>query len=177
MATRDPQKKLTGLDDGPKTRVFNTLVAYLMRDAVLSRIFRPNSWFTWEGRTMSDASEIVLAQMPAIRITPAARDPQWSDPRSQKGMLTFDLELWTAGCCCDDVSNLWDAVEQAIYTPLDLDASRAFETSLREAGAITGQVSVLMCAMMPYNPGPGPNPPVIGMYARGQLGVDVRINS
>jgi hypothetical protein len=172
---RSPQKKLTGLDDGPKTLVKNGIIAHLMRDPVLTTIFRPTSWFTWEGKP-SDAMEITLAQMPAIRITAAARDPHWSDPVGQMGDLTFDLELWTAGTCQDDISNLWDAVERAVYMSNDQAASRAFEASLRAAGATTGQISVLVCAMMPWSPDQA-GQAILGMYARGQLGVSVGINS
>lgn len=172
---RTPNKKLTGLDDGPKALINQAVISYLMRDPVLSRVFRPTSWFTWEGRP-TDAAEISLAQMPAIRITPAARDPKWSDPVGQKGDLTFDLELWTQGTCSDDISNLWDAIEKAIYTPGDYPTARAFEQSLVALGAETGQISVLMCAMMPWSPD-REGKAILGMYARGQLGVSVRINS
>ncbi|MGE5755753.1 MAG: hypothetical protein ACM35G_08565 [Planctomycetaceae bacterium] len=126
------------LPDGQRTKVFRQVEAFLRNDPVLSRVVRGDAWKDFSGDP-NDAARPAPLQAPAIRIYPAPGPMAWATPDSMLAPLYINIECCVAGLVADDVLNLQDAIERAIY-PADPVRRRAQVGALQALGAIDGLV-------------------------------------
>jgi hypothetical protein len=89
------------------------------------------TWFLWQGDHKHDSRDVVLADMPALRITPSIGQTEWIDELSHKTQIRFLHELWCRGTRITDFFDFWSAIEQAwfdgtngLLTLLEADTNR-----------------------------------------------------
>lgn len=135
---------MLGVPRGIRSTVFRAIEARLKADPVLKGVI--NKWYTWDG-TPDSASQQVVIPTPSIRLTPQLGPVTWFGPADQGGQLQIKIDLLTRTLNADDSLDLWEVIERAFY-PSDRDAELAWEASLRESGAYTGQISLVQPVTM-----------------------------
>jgi hypothetical protein len=136
-----PIQKLP-LPDGQRTQIFRQVEAFLRNDPILARVVRGDAWKDFSGNP-NDAAALAPAQAPAIRIAPAPGPMTWATPDSMRAPLYINIECCVAGLVADDVLNLQDAIERAIY-PADPVKRLAQINTLQALGASDGLVEFAM---------------------------------
>lgn len=165
-----PRREKLDLPDSPRIIVFRVIDEQIRKDPVISRTVRPYSFRSWRGEP-ADRNEFSINQAPAIRLTPRpGAERAWtvgSPPYVRRGLLNIDVEVLVAGCCVDDLDNLWHAIRRSL-DPRDPIKNAAFVSLLRSVGAWQGIVNVEQPAFDPR-----PEAGTDGMFRGfGQLSVE-----
>jgi hypothetical protein len=153
------------LDQAPRAAVYRKLVELIRNDPTIRRIFRPTSIRAWDGKPQ-DSAPFDTTIAPCLRITPSNGPDEWLYPEAFAGDLYLNVELVVRGTDCDDVFNVWFAIQRAIY-PRDFTAKTANVTALQQAGAKTGLAQFSLPA---FDPNPSDN----YFAAAGQIKISVR---
>lgn len=153
------------LNMSPRTMVFRKIESILRNDPTLKRVVK--TWRTWEGKT-TDVEPLTPIGGPAIRLTPVNGEERFVFPDAQKGQLIVGIEAAVAGTFVDDPTNLWWAIERAIYPP-DQTARQNIQQALNQAGSTTG-----LCTFSPpsYQQDEGN----INWFVSGQIKTEVLLN-
>lgn len=110
-----PTAPLLKLPTMTNTSVFRAIVNVLKCDPDLKSV--GVTWRLWEG-VPADIEVPSIDQCPWIRLTPRTGPEDFWTPSELKGTLRIDAEIWVAGTCMDDLTNLWGAAQRAL-SPLD----------------------------------------------------------
>lgn len=121
-----PQAELP-LPVSSRTKVFRKLVSFMQADNILGRVFKEDSWYTWDGRNDA-AVQLSSGAMPAIRLTPVGKAGVPQTPVRQTSPFGVAIELAVNSFNMDDLLNLWGAVELAIFPG---DGSNALLTAMQ----------------------------------------------
>ncbi len=152
------------LNQSVRASVFRKVVEIVRIDPTCKRLFREGSLKAWTGKPQ-DAGPLALEQSPCLRLTPGAGPETWSFPDAMVGALFLDLELVIKGTDADDVMNVWEAIQRAIY-PVNQTARLANIAALQAAGAYTGLPSFSAPAVDLHPDG-------AGFFCTGQIKIDV----
>jgi hypothetical protein len=124
------------LPTSPHTAAFREIVAILKSDARLAQATK--TWFLWDGE-QTDRLPFGLSLCPTIAIVPGRMTDQFYGPSGFLGQLTLDITVTVGGTRCDDLFDLYHAIQRAIY-PADDAARVAIRSALLALGADTGEI-------------------------------------
>lgn len=156
------------LKQSARTATFRKIVSILRTDPVMKRVFGDRI-YAWDGAPDEAADQVAGEAQPSMRLTPSLGAMTWWSPDTQKGDLIIAVELMIAGLDVDDLLNLWEAIETALY-PADNTARNKQIYSLQQVSA--GQTG-LCTFTMPAN---AQNPQSRGdenWFAIGQITIPV----
>lgn len=122
-------KRKLPLPDGQRTKVFRFIVNWLQNDPVLSRVIRQDAWQDFSGNPGDPGPQSPL-QAPTIRLSPAPAPMGWTSVESMISPLYINIECLIAGVHADDILNLQEAIENAIY-PVDGTAQAKIQQTLQ----------------------------------------------
>jgi hypothetical protein len=135
--------------------LFREVERILRHDPILRNTVNEKNWQTWDG-SERDFLAFARAQSPAIRLTPLYETERWFSPDSTQSPLIILITLEINTTNSDDVANLWQAIEWALYprnpTGVDPSPRKQLEQRLRDSGAFTGVVTFLAPAYAPMDP-------------------------
>lgn len=136
-----PLDKSLPLDHGMRATVYRTLCDLFEADANLKRVIDPDCWYVFDDRETHDAG-FGQVLMTAARLTPSGDPAQPLTNVQQSSPLALKVEVCTPGPHLEDVLNLWEAFEAALF-PGDsgravLFALASAVQALKRPGQVTG---------------------------------------
>jgi hypothetical protein len=156
-----------------RTATFRALEAILRADHTLRKVVADKHWYTWDGSPASAGP--LPANLVAIRLTPAPGPAEFWSPTEQESLLFIDVELTVPGLLIDDLLNLWQAVERAIYPEDHVVAMQHVATLQAASGGAAGMVKFSQPARLEARQEKGGA--AVGLAAYAQLAVPVRTPS
>lgn len=133
------------IPDGQRVSVFRTIVAWLQADKVLGQCIKAEEgWKVFSGNP-NDASPLPVTAFPVIRLFPAPGPMRWITVESMESPLYINIECSVPGLHADDVLNLQEAIENALY-PSDPAVQSKREQILQQPpnGCLTGRIEFMM---------------------------------
>jgi hypothetical protein len=104
---------LEGLAVHTRTRLFRAVVDRLRANPDLGLVIG-TSWKVYNG-TAGEAADFTLAQLPGIKVYLGYAASHAVTIGRSLSPMTIHVELWVAGTNQDDITNLWGAVERALF--------------------------------------------------------------
>ena len=116
--------------------MFRRTVDILLADPVLKTAIK--TWNVWDGAISSKQLDL-SSDFPKCTLLPKIGQQQWGSPDMIIGYLNVDITIQLKTRNVDDVMNLWEAFEDALYPYDDRLRQEQIQQSLRDLGSHTGQ--------------------------------------
>lgn len=128
------------LPDGQRTKVFRYIIQILKADPVLGRVVRGDAWQDFSGNPNDPGPQSPL-QGATIRLSPAPAPMGWTSVESMISPLYINIECCIQGVHADDILNLQEAIENALY-PADPAKQAVIQNTLTGLpfGCMTGLI-------------------------------------
>jgi hypothetical protein len=113
---------------------------------VLAKTIR--TWKLWDGSKLAQGPDL-SSEMPVLRLEPAIGPQTWWSPDAHIGPLMIRVNYSIQTRYVEDVLNLWEAIENALYPYGRWDEQERMRMALVECGSDTGQWEFAMPASDP----------------------------
>ena len=126
---------ILALPAAARRQVFRKIEAILKADATLGRL--GIAWQTWTGRPADRMPQPTRARGITIRLAPGGGEDEFITPDSLRAPLVITVECALRSADADDVEDLWQAIQRALYPGTPAERT-AVQQALLALGAETG---------------------------------------
>jgi hypothetical protein len=124
------------LPTSSRTAVWRVIRARILADPVLPVVCKVMQFFANEREAAADITQF---PSPSLRFYAMPGPATWFDESTMEGELVVTVEAWITGLDEEDVLDLQNAIEAALWPPAVVD-QYAFQAQLVAAGAKTGYI-------------------------------------
>jgi hypothetical protein len=127
---------IDGLPQGVRSQVYRRIVEQLKTDPTLANVIK-----VWDVNLCEPSPQSVVTASPILRLTPLLGPVGWYSPDAQFGPLQIRYEIGVQTNDVNDLLDIQEVVERAIYPFNDRAKQLAFEKALVDLKAETGQIT------------------------------------